>query len=178
MLDYGYVSASNPVRQPLFTYEDWLNKKHKAPAAAEALQKIHPQANVKSAVLSIPSAGTVSEKEMPQQIENAQKLAELIIAHDVVFLLTDSRASRWLPTLLAQAYGKRTITAAIGPDSFVALRHGTRQKWYFDLSTSTTKNDMNLIDLQQNLVNNAELDAMRVGDLSCGCYFCPDQAAP
>ena len=52
------------------------------------------------------------------------ELAALVASHDVMFLLTDTRESRWLPTLLAAAEGKLVVTVALGFDGFVAMRHG------------------------------------------------------
>jgi ubiquitin-like modifier-activating enzyme ATG7 len=49
----------------------------------------------------------------PQSVEQTKKdvarLEELIEAHDVVFLLMDSRESRWLPTVIAKSKGKVRI---------------------------------------------------------------------
>lgn len=38
--------------------------------------------------------------------EHALKLHDLIECHDCVFLLTDSRESRWLPTVIASVLDK------------------------------------------------------------------------
>ncbi|KAJ3061044.1 Autophagy protein 7, partial [Podochytrium sp. JEL0797] len=42
LVDNGTVSFSNPIRQPLFTFEDSVEAKPKAQAAADALKRIFP----------------------------------------------------------------------------------------------------------------------------------------
>src|SRR5690606_23675222 len=57
-IDNGNVSYSNPVRQPLFTFNDCIGgKTAKAPAAAEALKQIFPGVNATGIEMSVPMAG-------------------------------------------------------------------------------------------------------------------------
>jgi ubiquitin-like modifier-activating enzyme ATG7 len=126
MLDAGAVAASNPVRQNLYTVADV--GKHKADAACDALRRIHPAVTATPAVMHIPMPGHHPNPSAPALAALAAavaRLAALVADHDVVFLLTDSRESRWLPALLAAAYAVPTYTAALGFDTFLVMRHGT-----------------------------------------------------
>lgn len=121
-VDYGAVSYSNPVRQPLFNYKDCLNGgAPKALRAAEALKEIYPGVDSEGHVLSVPMLGhPVSDKTKG----DFEKLKELIMEHDAIFLLMDSRESRWLPTVMGKAHDKIVMNAALGFDTYVVMRHG------------------------------------------------------
>ena len=71
------------------------------------------------------------------------------MSHDVVFLLTDTREARWLPSVLCASYNKIAIDVALGFDSFLVMRHGAAP----DVDGHPT-------------------------DSRLGCYFCNDVVAP
>lgn len=107
VVDFGNVSYSNPVRQSLFTHDDAVKHKSKATAAAERLKEILPSVNATGHVIQIPMPGhAVADSMREKTVENIDLITSLIQSHDVLFLVTDSRESRWLPTLLGAFYGK------------------------------------------------------------------------
>lgn len=126
-VDNGRVSYSNPVRQPLFAFEDCFSDhgqgQWKALKAADSVKNILPTVQAKGFNLEIPMIGhqVVDEKKIR---ESYSLLEQLIGEHDAVFLLMDSRESRWLPTVIATAKQKLTINAALGFDSYVIMRYG------------------------------------------------------
>ncbi|DAZ97396.1 TPA: hypothetical protein N0F65_011280 [Lagenidium giganteum] len=124
LVDNSTVSHSNPVRQPLFEFADC--GKPKAECAAKALKRVFPLVQSDAVELSIPMAGHALSNQ--QLLDDARarltKLEELIEGHDVVFLGTDSRESRWLPTVICAAKEKVLINAALGFDSYLVMRHG------------------------------------------------------
>lgn len=122
-VDNGRVSYSNPARQPLFDFSDAEAAVWKADAAAAALRRIHPTVNTAAHVIDIPSPGHLAEPAIAAAA--ITELNGLIADHDIVFLLTDTRESRWLPTLLARAQDRPVITAALGFDTWLVMRHGS-----------------------------------------------------
>ncbi|KAL8712222.1 MAG: hypothetical protein Q9225_006970 [Loekoesia sp. 1 TL-2023] len=123
-VDNGSVSFSNPVRQPLFNFQDCLDGgAKKAHRAAEALKEIYPGVEAEGHTMSVPMAGHPILDE-PTVAKNYETLARLVREHDAIFLLMDTRESRWLPTVMGKAAAKIVMNAALGFDSFVVMRHG------------------------------------------------------
>ncbi|KAG9102321.1 Autophagy protein 7 [Ceratobasidium sp. UAMH 11750] len=127
-VDSARVSFSNPVRQPLFEFVDCLEGgKPKAACAAESLEKIFPGVNATGIDMSIPMPGhPIPPTALEKTEADVAKLEALVDDHDAIFLLMDSRESRWLPTVLGAAKGKIVMNAALGFDSFLVMRHGVR----------------------------------------------------
>ncbi|KAF8804022.1 E1-like protein-activating [Phlegmacium glaucopus] len=156
-VDSAKVSFSNPVRQPLFEFEDCLDGgKPKAECAAASLTRIFPGINATGHAISIPMPGhpiPSNDAALSQAKADVEKLEKLFDEHDAVFLLMDSRESRWLPTVLGAAKGKIVLNAALGFDTFLVMRHGAR--------ASTLSTGHNGKPHQK-----------------LGCYYCNDIVAP
>lgn len=160
LIDNSSVSYSNPVRQSLFTYKDSLNGgRPKSEAAADALKAIFPGVESCGMQLSIPMPGhPIGPSLLADTRTSTQVLEELIENHDVVFLLMDSRESRWLPTLIAASKRKLVINAALGFDTYLVMRHGVKS----DDTVNFTP------DCSDKSIPGHKL----------GCYFCNDVTAP
>nr|QDA69641.1 ubiquitin-like modifier-activating protein ATG7 [Crassostrea gigas] len=161
LVDNGRVSYSNPVRQSLFQFEDCVKGgKPKAEAAAEAMKKIFPGVNAKGLSLSIPMPGhAVPESAIEGVKKDVETLQDLVNSHDAVFLLLDTRESRWLPTLMAAEKQKIVICSALGFDTYLVMRHGVR--------SDTEGADPAPLSSYSSIP----------GD-QLGCYFCNDVVAP
>ena len=152
-VDNARVSYSNPPRQSLFTVADCEGTgKFKAERAAEALRDVHPSVVTAGVRLNVPMPGhpDLSEGGAASR-EDFARLNQLVQDHDVVVMLTDTRESRWLPTLLGVAHDKLTLNAALGFDNYLVMRHGGGSDAAF-----------------------ADGDANK----RPGCYFCIDLFAP
>ncbi|GAQ88871.1 ubiquitin activating E1 enzyme-like protein [Klebsormidium nitens] len=165
LVDSGVVSFSNPVRQSLFTHADCLaGGRPKAEAAAAALRAIFPGAQASGVRLSIPMPGhAVGAREAPAVLAACAQLEQLIQTSDAVFLLTDTRESRWLPTLLAAAHNKLAINAALGFDTFLVMRHGAGPLAAPPPAPSADA---------------PAAAGAAAPPLRLGCYFCNDVVAP
>ncbi|KAI8475829.1 MAG: E1-like protein-activating [Monoraphidium minutum] len=169
-VDSGRVAFSNPVRQSLFTFEDCLaGGRPKASAAADAVARIFPSARAAGVELEIPMPGhpPADAAAAARAAAAAEALDDLVAAHDVVFLLTDSRESRWLPAVLAAARRKLAITAALGFDGFVVMRHGVPPPPQQQPAEGVEDQQ------QQGQGQQQAGPAPRLG-----CYFCNDVVAP
>uniref|UniRef100_A0A915JMY9 Peptidase M12B domain-containing protein n=1 Tax=Romanomermis culicivorax TaxID=13658 RepID=A0A915JMY9_ROMCU len=113
--------------------------------------------NANAHQIRIPMPGhTVAQNEWERVKKDIELIDELIQTHDVCFLLFDSRESRWLPAALGSLREKFVISAALGFDSYLIVRHGAGKL----LSAPLSHNPPYL-----------------TGD-ALGCYFCSDVTAP
>lgn len=119
VIDSSCVQYSNPLRQCLWRAEDIGASK--AACAAERCLEIDPSCAVKALNFRIPTPADVEDMV---RLEDIESLFEWIEESNVIFLLTDSRESRYLPSLIASVLGKTTITIGLGFDSFVVMRSG------------------------------------------------------
>ncbi|PWN49361.1 putative APG7-component of the autophagic system [Violaceomyces palustris] len=160
-VDSSKVSFSNPVRQPLFEFEDCLDGgKPKAQCAADRLKKVYPGINATGHQLNIPMPGHPVPASSTEQVrKDVEKLEQLFDEHDAIYLLMDSRESRWLPSLLGAAKGKLVLNAALGFDTFLVMRHGAPPP---KEGGSSDEDQLSKPPEERRL----------------GCYFCNDIVAP
>ncbi|XP_069907204.1 ubiquitin-like modifier-activating enzyme ATG7 isoform X3 [Oryctolagus cuniculus] len=131
--------------------------------------------NARGYNMSIPMPGhpvDFSSVTLEQARSDVEQLEQLVGSHDVVFLLMDTRESRWLPTVIAASKRKLVINAALGFDTFVVMRHGLKrpkQQGAGDLCPSHPGGPADL--LGSSLFAN-------IPGYKLGCYFCNDVVAP
>ena len=77
--------------------------------------------------MSVPMAGHPVLDE-PRTEADFKSLKALIERHDAIFLLMDTRESRWLPSVMGKAHGKMVLNAALGFDSYLVMRHGAKRE--------------------------------------------------
>ena len=155
LVDNGKVSYSNPARQSLFTYRDSAERRNKAERAAEVLGEILPSMEARGVVLDIPMLGHGAKTS---GADDTAELDTLIEGHDIVIMLTDSRESRWLPTVLSLARGRQVFNAALGFDHYVVMRHPSsslsadddqNSRCYFCSNTSAPRDSLTRRSLDQ-----------------------------
>ena len=155
----------------MFEYTDSLTPaKNKCEAASNALKRINPNVNSQSFNLSIPMPGHfVSDEILEKTKQDIRLLEQLIDSHDCIYLLMDTRESRWLPTVIAHAKQKLVINAALGFDTYLVQRHGY----------TTNKNETDQTKLNEENVKKENLKFKnRIEGSKLGCYYCNDVVAP
>jgi ubiquitin-like modifier-activating enzyme ATG7 len=184
LVDNGRVSYSNPVRQPLYDFKDCQNGGvWKAQRAADALMEIYPGIDSEGVVLNVPMAGHPILGVESKTQKQYEQLKRLIEAHDVVFLLMDTRESRWLPTVMAKSAGKMVINAALGFDSYMVMRHGLRAPKPIAKESREGTVVVHPPDEPNPLARAASIptfntDGVKADPDELGCYFCSDVVAP
>lgn len=120
-VDNNTVSSSNLLRQSLFESGDLGQPK--AEVAARRVGQIFPpcKEKVKGVEIHIPMPD--HPECLENLAENLVKLEQVVESSDLVFLCTDNRESRWLPSLVAVSKNKPLINLAIGFDSWTVMRH-------------------------------------------------------
>lgn len=176
-IDNGIVSPSNPTRQCLYTWKDVQRhgSQAKAQIAAEALQAINPACCSQGLQMTVPMPGhATTEATASRQLqEQILQVCDVIDAHDVIFLMTDSRESRWLPSILCCLAHKLCINIALGGDSLLIQQYGlTPEEFQRYGFTDPQLSLHSLLDPQ------AAKDVTINNSTSNACYFCTDVLGP
>lgn len=118
--------------------------------------RVVPNMKARGEELTIPMPGhAVMHASLPTVKRDTARLETLVDEADLVFLLTDTRESRWLPTVLCAAKRKPCVNVALGFDTFVIMRHGISDPSAAEAGGGCGEGAPNL-----------------------GCYFCNDVVAP
>ena len=88
--------------------------------------------------LRIPMPGHSVGDAVRQNVEqDVNQLVQLISEHDAIFLLTDTRESRWLPTMLSAFYGKVCVSQNVVNSHLIMLFHDSWSSMRLWASTLT-----------------------------------------
>lgn len=178
-VDNRNVSYSNPSRQTLYTFRDAIGgNKSKAKTAAEALKLIQPTIESEGFDLNIKMPGHCSN-DVESDRKDVELLERLVDEHDVLFLLTDTRESRWLPTVIAASKHKIVLNVALGFDTFLVQRHGMRLRTGNSLDQQSPLYSLfeAQLKLKQKLSSSNPTMPFYLGS-ELGCYYCNDVFAP
>lgn len=147
-IDNSVVSHSNLLRQSLFEYSDLGQSK--AIAAAHRIGLIYPPAKdkVKGYCFNMPMPDHTYDGTIENLSKDLDLIDELINSHDIIFLCTDNKESRWLPTMIAVSQNKPLINIAVGFDTWVVMRHPINCEASLTIDTKLLSSDQ------------------------LGCYFC------
>ncbi|UKK00717.1 autophagy protein [Theileria orientalis] len=129
LVDMGYVN--NSTRQSLYVHKDCHKNVSKVEAAKKMIIKIRPDVKLTMINMEIPMPGhQYDELHLFELIENTRSIVD---SSDVMILTTDTKESRWLPSLLASQRNFNNepcplvISAGLGFDSFMVIRHSYKQ---------------------------------------------------
>ncbi|XP_062311975.1 ubiquitin-like modifier-activating enzyme ATG7, partial [Osmerus eperlanus] len=138
--------------------------------------------------MSIPMPGhpvNFSEETMAQARRDVEQLETLVSQHDVVFLLMDTRESRWLPTVIGASKRKLVMNAALGFDTFVVMRHGLKSSRPAEAGDSASSSSASSSTPSSSAATPASTAPVTGSSLfsnipghKLGCYFCNDVVAP
>uniref|UniRef100_A0A673KTQ2 Ubiquitin-like modifier-activating enzyme ATG7 n=1 Tax=Sinocyclocheilus rhinocerous TaxID=307959 RepID=A0A673KTQ2_9TELE len=134
--------------------------------------------------MSIPMPGhpvNFSELTMAQARQDVEQLEKLISEHDVVFLLMDTRESRWLPTVIAASQRKLIVNAALGFDTFVVMRHGLKkpkESQSEESSPMSASSNSSCSSTPATTITPGASLFSNIPGHRLGCYFCNDVVAP
>jgi len=127
LIDNGEISPSTVVRQLFYTRQDIGQKK--VVVSKRRILDVLGSADVETHDMKIP---IFQQRDDEEDVKHRIRILDSMVRRcDALFLLTDNRESRWLPSVLGRIHGKRTLTCAIGFDTFVCMEHSETTGCYF-----------------------------------------------
>ncbi|KAF5153472.1 ThiF family protein [Theileria parva strain Muguga] len=129
LVDSGFVT--NSTRQSLYTHKYCYTNTPKVDAAERMIFKIKPDCKLTIVNTEIPMIGhTYCDNYLNKQLQNTKAI---VASSDVIVLATDSKESRWLPSLISSQMNMRgekcplVVSAGLGFDSFMIVRHSYKE---------------------------------------------------